>query len=77
MADKKKKAKKKESAPREFGPVVRRLRVPDKASADAMTAVGARCFLEDELGYHMEMDAPASEACADVLVPVSSEVLDG
>ena len=51
------------AAPREFGHVVRRLRVDSKEAADAMVAAGARCFREDELGFHLEMDEVAQKAC--------------
>ena len=63
MSEKKKKTKKRDPTPREFGPVVRRLRVTDKETADAMVAAGARCFCEDDLGFHLEMDAHADKAC--------------
>lgn len=59
----KKTKKKAPVAPRELGPVVRRLRVDSKEVADAMIAAGARCFREDELGFHLEMDEFAKKAC--------------
>lgn len=59
----KKTKKKAPVAPREFGHVVRRLRVDSKEAADAMIAAGARCFREDERGFHLEMDEAAAKAC--------------
>ena len=59
----KKTSKKAPVAPREFGHVVRRVRVDSKDAADAMIAAGARCFREDERGFHMEMDDAARKAC--------------